>query len=94
MHNIYYLGLSGERSLPFGLLVFYPLTANVIFRTMLFHLLMSTFVVSCRTEHIVNGRRQMWILQHIFRYNETSVHFGVICIHIEIISSNAYVCSL
>ena len=22
MHNIYYLGLSGERSLPFGLLVF------------------------------------------------------------------------
>ena len=23
MHNIYYLGLSGERSLPFGLLVFY-----------------------------------------------------------------------
>ena len=23
MHNIYYLGLSGERSLPFGLLVYY-----------------------------------------------------------------------
>ena len=25
MHNIYYLGLSGERSLPFGLLVVYLL---------------------------------------------------------------------
>ena len=24
MHNIYYLGLSGERSLPFGLLVYRP----------------------------------------------------------------------
>ena len=25
MHNIYYLGLSGERSLPFGLLVLYKI---------------------------------------------------------------------
>ena len=29
MHNIYYLGLSGERSLPFGLLVFYMLGGNL-----------------------------------------------------------------
>ena len=30
MHNIYYLGLSGERSLPFGLLVYYCGTSVVV----------------------------------------------------------------
>ena len=31
MHNIYYLGLSGERSLPFGLLVYLELTNQTPF---------------------------------------------------------------
>ena len=31
MHNIYYLGLSGEQSLPFGLLVMeHPYTQNLV----------------------------------------------------------------
>ena len=29
MHNIYYLGLSGERSLPFGLLVYNMKSSHV-----------------------------------------------------------------
>ena len=57
MHNIYYLGLSGERSLPFGLLVYICETkgADQLIRTFVFAtwIVLSLYFLSQKPSSVV-----------------------------------------